>query len=242
MPTDPLPTAPSLNPSDASNLLPDPSPSQPETPAPTFAFSNWVQDLLPQIGMMRLEIEAELPLVPSAILAALPTCVIQPLSEGHLPSSGFGLGGAIGSGKTLALAALLKASLINRLRIANSPTPPPTIRTMLWVSWPHEANWMRFNAGNPELSSRVDRLSSVPLLVLDDLGRERIKGTYSEDWSGCLLDDVVCQRHRARLPILWTTNVPLKPLMDLYGASFVGCLTENNPLIWIDGLTDLRRA
>jgi hypothetical protein len=150
-----------------------------------------------------------------------------------MPVLGFGLGGGVGSGKTMALAAILRGALTAFAEQTKPPTAlPPRMRGFEWCCWPEEAIWLTANA--PEASTRCDRLATVSLLVLDDLGRERVKGAYSDDWAVSLLDSIISRRNRECLPTLWTSNVPEADLVALYGASFVSRLTQDNPLAWVE--------
>ncbi|WP_243286041.1 hypothetical protein [Geothrix terrae] len=82
----------------------------------------------------------------------------------------------------------------------------------------------------------MEALANASLLILDDLGRERIKGDYSQDWGASQLDYIVNMRYREERPIIWTTNVRQTDLVRLYGAALVRRLVEPNPMVWVEGL------
>jgi hypothetical protein len=77
---------------------------------------------------------------------------------------------------------------------------------------------------------------------LEDLGRERLKGSYGDDWSRSCLDMIVTQRNRRRLPILWTTNCTFEELLGIYGPGVVSRLAEINPFLRFPDLPNLRRV
>lgn len=234
LPIEPAPT-PDTTPPRISDLIPALQLPPPVTPASlpdSKTFDSWVEAQLANIGMSRRERGARAAMVPPEIQARMPVEVVQLLQDGVLPTSGFGLCGGIGKGKTMALAALLRVSIARFGKTAPLPLPLPTLRAFCWCSWPEEAAWMSAHADMTE--SRVERLSTVPVLILDDLGRERVKGSYSDDWPISRLDIVVSRRNRECLPTLWTSNLDLDGLKALYGGSMVSRLTQDNPLIWLD--------
>lgn len=231
-PTEPKPTPDTSTPK-ISALIPrltlPPLETQPSS-ADLKTANAWVDAQLTRIGVCRREREARMLKVPTEIQAVLPVAPVQALLSGVLPDHGFGLGGGVGKGKTMALAAILR-SAIQRFAL-NATFPMPDLRGFNWCSWPEEAAW--FSAHPSDADDRVERLSTVRLLVLDDLGRERVKGSYVDDWALTRLDLIVSRRNRECLPILWTSNLNIDGLKALYGGSFVSRLTQDNPLIWID--------
>ena len=99
---------------------------------------------------------------------------------------------------------------------------------------------LSFVLKDSDTAERILALQTVPLLILDDLGRERIRGSYAEDWAASQLDGIINHRYRHEMPILWTTNVPAAHLVVLYGSALVSRLTGDNPLIWFNDLPDMR--
>jgi DNA replication protein DnaC len=196
-----------------------------------------VEARLLEIGMGEGEIEATIDQIPHDIRVALPPIAIDRMAAGLLPKSGFGLGGAIGCGKTFAVAALVKASM--QKAIDRSSTLPSRSRNVLWACWPVD---VAIRGKLDQSRERLEQLANVPLLILDDLGRERLKGSYGDDWSRSCLDMVVTQRGRRRLPILWTTNCTFEGLLGIYGPGVISRLSEINPLLRIADLPNLRRV
>ncbi len=188
-------------------------------------------------GLMRHEGRATSSKIPEPILRAIPEWA----RNGSL-RPGFGIGGGIGVGKTQAVASIVKEALAGYAEREIIPTLIdehslygrlfPKVR---WSSWPDEVHWLRSHAINGA-EERVDDLANASVLVLDDLGRERIKGDYSQDYGASHLDYIVNRRYREERPIIWTTNVRQADLVGLYGAALVRRLVEPNPMVWVEGL------
>lgn len=187
-------------------------------------------------GLQTREAKADLLKVPAPLLQAIPA----KFRAGD-PGNGFGIGGGTGIGKTQAIASVLVDVLGQWAERVIVPTIQdefdqrkrfPSVR---WSCWPDEVHWLRSHAVNGA-EERVERLATASLLVLDDLGRERIKGDYSQDWGASQLDHIINARYRAELPIIWTTNIRQADLVGLYGAATVRRLIEPNPMTWVDGL------
>ena len=185
------------------------------------------------------ELKATMELIPKAMKNVLPKDQLSTLLDGKYPQKGFGLGGNTGGGKTMAMAAILRACAIAQVKTYKPKGDMNfngTLHGVGWVYWPSAVQWLRSHAIDPEANEWVQSLSLIPLLVLDDLGRERIKGSYVEDWAASQLDLIVNQRYREQLPILWTTNVTEADLLSLYGGAMLRRLTADNPLIWVQNL------
>jgi hypothetical protein len=201
----------------------------------------WTTERLHRVGMSKRETKADLVKVPPVVRQALPKEPVKILLEGRVPTAGFGLGGNTDGGKTMALAAILRRHVEAWARreapLKGKLEDPLWIR---WVSWPDEVQWLRGHAIDGSIPDRLDALASVPLLVLDDLGRERIKGSYSDDWAASQLDFVVNSRYREELITIWTTNVREADLALLYGGALMRRLTAENPLTWIENLGSAR--
>ena len=194
----------------------------------------WTAKHLQRVGLSPRELRAELAKVPDVIRRALPKAPVRTMMAGSSPTTGFGLGGNTDGGKTMALAALLRAHLQawakNELPTRGNVHPD----WFRWSSWPDEVNWLRAHAIDGCATERIEELSLVRLLFLDDLGRERIKGSYAEDWAASQLDVIVNARYRNEKVTIWTTNVTEADLVSLYGAAMVRRLTADNPLIWME--------
>ena len=178
--------------------------------------------------------------IPKEIKQRLPQKSVKSLNGGEYPEKGFGIGGNTGGGKSMALAAILKTCFKEKAK-ANAPKMGHfNIARVLWSCWPDEVNYLRAHALDSDTAERILALQTVPLLILDDLGRERIRGSYAEDWAASQLDGIINHRYRHEMPILWTTNVPAAHLVVLYGSALVSRLTGDNPLIWFNDLPDMR--
>lgn len=200
----------------------------------------WITGHLKRRGMSPRELKAVNARVPDRIRKAMPRDVVETLASGTVPTSGFGLGGNTDGGKTMAVAALLRHHVSAWARREIPQRGEVTPAWWLWCSWPDEVARFRANAVDPQTMARVDDLARIPLLILDDLGRERIKGTYADDWAASQLDAIVNTRYREERVTLWTTNVPEAELVKLYGAALVRRLTADNPLTWIPELRSAR--
>lgn len=67
----------------------------------------------------------------------------------------------------------------------------------------------------------ISSLTSIPLLVIDDLGKEK----YT-DWAKQILFQVVDERYNKELPIIITTNLNLKEMKEGIGEPIVSRLME----------------
>ena len=206
----------------------------------------WVGRWCLAAGMGPREVTARVELIKPAIKRAIVSAAevnLRELLAGKIPSSGFGIGGTgTGAGKTCALAAIFRqyamTSATEHAGTINKRPDP----NLVWESWPSTVAWMRMNAISDDFPARVDRMIQAPVLFLDDLGSERIKGSYIEDFAASQLDLVVDSRYRDMLPTFYTTNLDLKGLTEFYGARLVSRLCGENPLCIVEGLPDQRMA
>lgn len=192
-------------------------------------------------GMEALELTARRESVPEGIRRILPREPVATLRDGFVPANGWGMIGPTGIGKSMAVASLLRvwAEAVIRRRAPEEGEVSDDIG-LAWVSWPSEADWMRVHGTETRIiHSRVTRLSKAPILVIDDLARERRKGAYSEDWAIGKLDLIIDERSRRMLPTIWTANVDEAALVTIYGAALVSRLIGENPPVNATG-QDLR--
>lgn len=194
------------------------------------------------MGLANRELPAWVEQIPKAILSAMPVDSLHSkFLSGFIPKKGWGLGGDTGGGKTMANAAWLRQHIKAQVERAASLKEGYELKgSYVWCSWPDEVNELRRHATDDSTEQRIEELISCDLLILDDLGRERIRGSYTEDWVASQLDTIINHRYRDVKPILWTTNITEPALLDLYGAAMLSRLTGDNPLIWVDNLPDLR--
>lgn len=200
----------------------------------------WLNHFCVRAGMSPRECTATLEGLTQAVRttfhAPAPGLTVRAMIEGRMPARGFGLSGGAGSGKTFALAAVVRRWALERLKI-EAPTlgKRATRQWLLWVRWPEEVGNARACAshegGMQEVERRTQALVEAEALVLDDLGAERIKGAdYSEDWATSILDRVVDQRFNALRPTWWTTNLSPEEFASRYGARIFSRLHGDSPL------------
>ena len=213
-------------------------------------IGDWSIEKCRRAGMASKELKARLDGVPLEIKRRLPSDDVKRLLAGDVGSHGFGLGSSgTGGGKTMAFAAMLREAVGNRAVQKRRDSERAywddfeKERWIVWRSWPSEVAWFRMNATSDAFPLEVEDLLEAPVLFLDDVGSERIKGSYVEDFAASQLDLVVDTRHREERPIFYTTNLDEAGLIGLYGARLVSRLCGENPLIFfIEGLPDLRMA
>ena len=178
-----------------------------------------LQNILKEAGLAPIEIRAQKALLPLAALQALD----------RIPAgNGYGFSGPSGSGKTMAIASVLMDRVRHEFKSGRFTAD------FFWVPWPEAVAYLHANFKD---SSRVEQFVNYCVssgsLYLDDLGAERIKGNYMDDWATSHLDRVVDGRYRDGKPIIYTTNLNLGELIDRYGARLTRRLCDPNPLIEI---------
>lgn len=141
-----------------------------------------------------------------------------------LPSrpTGYGLVGPPGTGKTWAIAFRM-AQVVDRVV---RDQPDPNRADLQWVDGDivRDARlaWVNWHDQVEDLHRRrfddvwVDRLATwwedVPMLVLDDLGRERYEG--AKDPARAVLERVLDCRYRNKRPVVWTSNLESKAELE----------------------------
>lgn len=203
----------------------------------------WALDECLKAGMSRREVRAELGKVPVEIRRAIPSADVKAMLAGAMPAHGFGIGGdGTGAGKTSAMAAIFRECVLNHAveEVKAGRAVPAT--WLAWEAWPSAVSWMRSNATSDAFPGFVNHLCSAPVLFLDDLGSERIKGTYVEDFAASQLDWIIDERYRNERPIFYTTNLDTTGLVAFYGARLVSRLCGDNPLCFVSNLPDQRFA
>lgn len=199
-----------------------------------------VDKALRAAGMFKRELSATWRGIPQRIREAFPEGLKIAVGEGR-PLPGFGLIAVTGAGKTMAAAALVREWVRAQLAawLTSDRTHTPFVVPFRWVCWPDFVHRLR-SLTFEQVALEVELLSDVPLLVLDDLGRERMKGSYTEDWAASQLDALIGVRYRKQLPVIWTSNLTERALVELYGAALVSRLTEDNPAHELLDLPSLR--
>lgn len=208
--------------------------------------------MLRAAGLAPRECRADWAEVPRAISQALPLSRLSPLGVGQRVVNGFGLGSDTGAGKTCAIAAALRILTQRRLRwwaqtLVDSARAGAELGCLampalglVWLNWPGFVEEIRANAISENTEMALDCAERAQILVIDDLGRERTKGAYIVDWAASQADRIVSSRYRSDRPIVWTTNLQEKHLVERYGAAMCSRLRELSPMTWLPGLPSLR--
>jgi hypothetical protein len=206
----------------------------------------WSWGVCIEAGMRPREARSEVGKIPVEIKRALPIEAVKSMLEGKPPKAGFGIGGeGTGGGKTSAMAAILRAYLqareVARVNEGGEPNPCPGAAGLRWRSWPSTVALLRSRATvDGFVETTVNDMIQADILFLDDLGSERIKGSYVEDFAASQLDVVVDERYRREAPTFYTTNLDMGGLIEFYGARLVSRLCGDNPLVIVTGLKDQR--
>lgn len=168
-------------------------------------------------------------------------------------TSGFGLSGPVGVGKTGAVAAWVMDLVRERIVTGEIKTGYQPIETggyfkqplaLRWVSWPDKVSELRVMAsqerGIESAAEIVRALSRCRYLVLDDLGAERIKGDYADDWATSQLDLILDERYNEMRPTWYTTSLTRAEFAKRYGRRMVERLAAENPLLEVPQLESRR--
>jgi len=211
------------------------------------SIERWMPRWLATAGLSVREASAAIERIPDPLLAKLksPRRGLDRLISGGLPEAGFGISGPAGCGKSFALAALFKANARARwVARAASEGTKATKLYLSWLRWPEVVNDMRVRStrdgGLNEVDSLMRKWATVEALVIDDIGGERVRGEYGEDWMASQLDILIDRRYNDMMPTWYTTNLAPPDLLDRYGARFFSRLTGGSPLIVYDAKADLR--
>lgn len=164
----------------------------------------------------------------------------------HLPetSNGFGLIGTVsGTGKTWAMA--LRVGRLVEAAVRMQPEPARAKlcwvdgdvardRRILWTNWHEQVEDIhRRRFDDVWIDAWSEWAEWVPLLVLDDLGRERYEG--AKDPARAVLVRVLDCRHRCKLPVLWTGNITVGELTAFYGAALASRILGSWPAYEVEG-------
>ena len=199
-------------------------------------------------GMTKRETSADAALIPAPVrrILADPRVHTTELAGGGVPVHGFGLCGHAGVGKTFALASLFMSASHRRVERALQTDGFKAFRPWFaWVRWPEQVNEMRVVAASREdgllaADQMLRRLAAAEAVVIDDLGAERLRGSYDEDWSASQLDGLIDARYNNRRPTWYTTNLSPDDLLARYGTRLFSRLAGDNPMFTVAAGPDLR--
>lgn len=128
-----------------------------------------------------------------------------------------------------------------RVRILEPKPPPP----VLYLNWPQVSLEIRLEAGaqrfktHKTVQSWTDDPSAI--LVLDDLGAERIRESKGMDRE--ILEVMVDTAYHHSRSLFWTSNMGPEELEDAYGGRFASRLLGLAPAIRLPRqMPDLRRV
>ena len=208
---------------------------------------SWVNEFCISSGMGKIEASSTLDKIRKELKDNLPKVTIKGLLEGRMPQNGFGIGGGTtGCGKTCAMAAILIQFLY-----ANGTEQARYYLyvfekfhlnfSFLWQSWPSaHATLRKTSQYDKALNDYIEKFIKADLLVLDDLGAEKVKGNIDEDFGVSQLELIIDARYREGKPIFYTTNLDTNEILAFYGARLVSRLCGPNPLAIVPGGADMR--
>lgn len=204
-----------------------------------------VHKALEQSGIEQFYWTAQLKKIPAEIASRFPENIRGIFKkDGRLGSAGLGLSGSAGSGKTFAMAViarqLWRVRLITKAKQFGQPIFYMPYLT--WCDWPKWSDEIKFHSTrNMALAEElVRKLSVCPVVALDDLGVERIRGSYREDFSTLKLDRILDERYKRQLPTFFTTNLDYDELISNYGARMFSRLVGLNRFVELPDMPDLR--
>ena len=212
------------------------------------SLENVVAQTCHRAGMHRREVLATPAAVPQAVLDALRAAGCddrrEALVQGRAVAS-FGLAGAVGTGKSMAMAAWHKAGLSARMREEIPRIGRRAIRPgFTWAHWPVVVDDLRRKSaregGLDDAHGLLVRFKTSHALVLDDLGAERLKGSYAEDWVANQLDLLIDERHGSMLPTWYTSNLTRDEFIRRYGSRLYSRLCSESPMVEVPVARDMR--
>lgn len=154
-----------------------------------------------------------------------------------LLGQGLLLAGMSGHGKTsVACAMAQEVSLTYNVGILFAPMADYVRALGLQFSAKDQPAMQR---GLSEAVAMLQRCADVPLLILDDVGKEHItaSGVAKDEF-----DRLVRARKRRALPTIVTTNMGLETWQGAYGKAMTSFIYEAFPPIVVDSGRDLRKG
>jgi DNA replication protein DnaC len=151
---------------------------------------------------------------------------------------GYGLVGRPGTGKSWTLAQYVAGKVDAAVRSQRDPARAELLwvdgdvardMRLAWVNWHDEVEDLhRRRFDDAWVDRRASWWERVPMLVLDDLGRERVEG--AKDPARAVLQRVLDHRYRQRLALLWTSNLDTQAALEaFYGEALVSRLVGTWP-------------
>lgn len=199
---------------------------------------------LKRCGLPPRAVEANPKKIPKPISEALPREFATAIKKDELPRQGFGLSGKVGCGKTMTMGIVARRiawSFIKKNSQVNGEASL-YLKALQWCNWPEMAERLKSTAtvNFHKCDDLIRELTEAKVLFLDDLGVERIKENYREDFSAQRLDHIVDARYSENRVTFYTTNLDHTDLVRNYGTRLVSRLLGLNPLIVLPSLPDLR--
>ena len=194
-----------------------------------------VQGWLKGIGMGVDEAQASLERIPQEVLEAIPKKSLRCLMAGVFAKApGFGLCSRPGLGKSQAVAAVIRAGVIqNATNVAPFKRLPTKLSAIGWMNVFLAVSRWRRDGIDPQVAIDVRQAQEVKLLILDDLGREVRRSAVGEDVATGHLDAIITHRDREGLPTIWTSNLSEDELLERYETPLFRRLIRLNPPSWI---------
>ena len=169
--------------------------------------------------------------VPEAFRRDLAT-YIRVLDEARSYGYGLFIQGPNSCGKTYGLAVVLKAAL--QFRYTCLMATPLEIKAI--------------QAGDLQTMQTVgapNLLTDVDFLGIDDIGKEQfqtaaVKQQRGSSFAETMLEELLRQRAKDRMPTLFTSNMAIPALQDIYGSTVINLLAESAQVVLVRGGENMR--
>ncbi len=125
------------------------------------------------------------------------------IQKSNAYNKGIGLMGTVGCGKTHLLLAIANALLNQNIPVIFVYVPDV-------IAELQQAQFERDEAKS--LDTKIHKLGEVPVLILDDVGKEKITG-----WVQVQYSRIINQRYTRQLPTLFSSNYSLDQIAEMIG-------------------------